>query len=226
MPTARARLEWRARVRAEYGSAAVTAQVVQWAIACGLPDPVLRTGLRVVSDELDHADLAHGVAVAIGAHDQPEPVGVEDLCPPVSALGLGASLLDAVLRSFCLGETLAVPLFAAMRQGTEHPVARAALDRILRDEAVHRAFAWDALDALIELDGDGVRARAMQELPAMIGGFQRAYVDLPEHDPITDDERAVGLLSGAEYARITARALRDDILPRFAQRGILPGEPP
>ena len=50
--------------QAEARLAAITAQLVQWMIVCGLPDELLRTGLRVVHDELDlptgQMKLKHG----------------------------------------------------------------------------------------------------------------------------------------------------------------------
>jgi hypothetical protein len=221
--TARAHAEWRARVRAEYVSAAITAQTVHWMIVCGLPDDLLRVGLRVVADELDHARLSHDVVRAIGGGDLPEPISLEGLVAPTSHRGLGASLIDAVLGSFCIGETLAVPLFSAMRARTTQPQARAALDRILRDEAVHRAFGWDALDALLALDEPGLRERADEVLPAMIRARQARWTELTAHPPLTDDERDAGLLSAAEFSAIADRALLDDALPRFARRQIATG---
>lgn len=220
MPTARARAEWAARVRAEYGSASIAAQVAHWMIVCGLPEGLLRAALQIASDELDHARDAHAVLVAIGGEDEPVDVALADLRAEVAPEGIGASLLDAVLGTFCVGETVAVPLFAAMRADARHADARAALDRVLRDEARHRAFGWDALDALIALDPVGVRQRAPTVLPAILDGYLAAYAAEVPHPPLTDDERAVGLLDAASYARIVRRALREDVGPRFAARGI------
>ena len=58
--------EWRRRVAAEYGSAGITAQVLTWGIQAGLPAPLLHTAARIVRDELDHAELSHGVVQALG----------------------------------------------------------------------------------------------------------------------------------------------------------------
>ena len=77
------------------------------------------------------------------------------LAPAPAPDGPLAALVDTILHAFCLGETFAVPLFAAMRPATTQPTAAAALQRILRDEATHRAFGWDTLDALLELDPAG-----------------------------------------------------------------------
>ena len=218
--TARLLAEWRNRVRAEYGSAGLAAQVVHWMIQCGFPEELIATGLRIVADELEHARLSHGVVVDQGGADEPMSLDIRATASPTAPEGVLASLVDSILRNFCLGETFAVPLFHAMRQTTEAPTARTALDRILRDEAVHRAFGWDALDVLLEIDGPGVRARALAKVPGMLTWFEQAYGGAAGKLTITDEERRCGLISGTEYADVFSRCLQDQIRPRFARRGI------
>lgn len=220
MPTPRARLEWARRVQAEYRSAATTARVLHWMIQCGLPRPLLDRAQRIVTDELDHAELCHACLVALGGSADAVDLDVAELAPPSSPLGPLASLVDTVLHAFCLGETFAVPLFAAMRPHTTHPQAAEALQRILRDEAAHRAFGWDALDALLAIDGPGVRARVAQRLPGALRAFAIAYGEVPDGPPLTPAERAAGLLGGAAYRDAHDRALADDIGPRLVRRGI------
>jgi len=221
-PRGQARLlaEWRNRVRAEYGSAGLAAQAVHWMIQCGFPEAQVAVGLRIVQDELDHARLSHDVVVDQGGADEPMSLDIRATASPTAAEGVLASLVDSMLRNFCLGETFAVPLFHAMRKTTTIPTARLALDRILRDEAVHRAFGWDALDVLVEIDGPGVRARAQAKVPEMLTWFQQAYGSAASQVEITELERSCGLITGEEYAEIYQSCLREQIRPRFARRGI------
>jgi hypothetical protein len=207
-------------VQAEYRSAATTARVLHWMIQCGLPRPLLDRAQRIVADELDHAELSHGCLVAIGGSADAIDLDVAELAPPEAPLGPLASLVDTILHAFCLGETFAVPLFAAMRPHTTEPTAQAALHRILRDEAAHRAFGWDVLDALLAIDGPGVRARVGQRLPGALGAFARAYGAVPDGPPLSPAERAAGLLPASAYRAAHDRALAEDIGPRLRQRGI------
>lgn len=216
----RALQEWGNRVSAEYRSAAITAQVLQWGIRFGLPRPLLDTAGRIVSDELDHAELSHACLVALGGANQPMELDQQRLAADAHRDDALNALLETILRSFCFGETLAVPLFGAMRAGTTHPVARDALDRILRDEAVHRAFGWDALDALLAIDGTGVRAQVAAHLPVVVRSFRTAYGDLADAVPLTAAERSVGLLDAREYRDIFASTLDGDIRPRLKRRGM------
>jgi hypothetical protein len=221
-PPGRHRLltEWRNRVRAEYGSAGLAAQATHWMIRCGFPEPEVHTGLRIVADELEHARLSHAVVVDMGGADEPMSLDINATAAPSSPQGLLASLVDTILRNFCLGETFAVPLFHAMRTTTTLPTARTALDRVLRDEAVHRAFGWQALDVLLSYDEPGVQQRAASALPSLLSWFEQAYASSVGAPPLTAEERACGLISGEEYAAIYRTCLQDQIRPRFRKRGI------
>lgn len=216
----RVQAEWARRAAAEYRSAAMTAQILAWGVAVGLPAELLHAAARVVKDELDHAALSRAAMIALGGPESPLDVEVEALLLPPSE-GVLTDLSVAVLGELCLGETLAVPLFAEMRRRARHPAVLPVLDRVLADEAVHRALGWSILDALIELE-PGVRALAGARLPALLTRF-RAYQDPPDAPALTEDERAAGLLDNAEYGLIFARTWDEDLAPRLARRGVALG---
>ncbi len=211
--------EWSNRVAAEYTSATYAAQALHRAIQVGLPDELHRTALRIVGDELDHARLSHDCLTALGGADEPIPLELNALALP-SPEGPLAALVDNVVRNFCLGETFAVPLFDAMRRTATHPAVQPALTRILRDEAVHRAFGWSALDALLQVDEAGVRERIIHQLPGWLEGFRKAYATMPDINTLTADELAMGLIPLSTYAEVHDQTVAQDIRVRFAERGI------
>lgn len=215
--TPRVHAEWARRVAAEYRSAGVAAQVLSWGVAAGVPVALLRVAGRIVNDELDHAELGHRCLVALGGAEEPVDLRTETLRVDGTD-DLLADLVRAVLRDFCLGETLAVPLFAEMRRRADQPAVVPVLDRILADEAVHRAFGWEVLDALITIDPAVVGFATMQ-LPTLLQGF-RGYADPPDAPALTGLERGCGLLDNTEYGRIFAGTLQEELVPRFTRRGI------
>jgi len=223
MPTARARLEWRNRVVAEYTSAATAARVVHLAIAWGAPREVVRLANRIVTDELDHAELSDEVRRGLGDDDS-WSIDAGYLLRAPSPDGPLADFVDEVFPAFCLGETLAVPLFAAMRSRTRHPPAVQALTRILQDEAVHRRFGWEALDAALVVDPDGVRARVTMSWPVWERSFRTAYRDICQpgfmESPLSIEELEAGLLPLADYVSVYDLAMQAAILPRLAERGL------
>ena len=219
----RVRDEWRARIAAEYTSAAVTQHLVLWLIQLGAPPDLIEQGLAIVTDELAHSRMSHEVYTAAGGSDPPaldrDRLGLARTAQP-----LEHDILDAAVRVFCLGETVAVPLFKHLRERCTHETARAALDRILRDEVRHRDFGWDLLDFMLAID-DSVPARVTAALPAMIREMERRYgianAAVAEDDGVmTDEDRAWGLAPPRDYADILARTIERDYRPRFEARGI------
>ena len=136
---------------------------------------------------------------------------------------LEVDILRAAVRVFCLGETVAVPLFSHLRASCTEPVARAALDRILRDEVRHRDFGWDLLDWLSTiLDAP---ALVTPTLPALLRDLESSYgtgnpTVATDDGEMTPAERAWGLAPPRDYAAILAETVEKDYRPRFAARAI------
>ena len=226
MTTARVRDEWRARIAAEYGSAAVTQHLVLWLIQLGAPPDLIDAGLAIVGDELAHSRMSHEVYVAAGGREPPA-IDRERLALRRSDSPLEHDVLRVAVREFCLGETVAVPLFRHLRERCTQDVARAALDQILKDEVRHRDFGWDLLDWLLSSDDDDrVAARVADELPAMLADVHRSYgtgnsAVADDDGTMTDDDRSWGLAPPRDYAAILARTIERDYRPRFESRGIV-----
>lgn len=218
----RVRAEWRNRIAAEYGSAALTQHFVLWLIQIGASPDLLDAGLAIVADELAHAELSTEVYAAAGG-TAPPAIDRRDLELPRRAdRPLEHDVVTVALQVFCLNETVAVPLFAHLREATTVPVARAALDRILVDEVRHRDFGWACLDwAMTTPLAEAVPAIAAAELPRLFAGLTRNYGhDVAAPSAITDDDRAWGLAPARDYARILAATWDRDYAPRFTARGL------
>jgi hypothetical protein len=219
----RVREEWRARIAAEYTSAAVTQHLVLWLIQLGAPPDLIEQGLAIVTDELVHSRMSHEVYTAAGGSEPPaldrDQLGLHRRHP-----ALEHDILEIAVRVFCLGETVAVPLFKHLRAHCTHEAARAALDRILRDEVRHRDFGWDLLDFLLTID-DSVPDRVMQTLPGMLVELEHSYgvgnAAVAEDDGVmTEADRAWGLAPPRDYAEILSKTIQRDYKPRFEARGI------
>lgn len=215
--------EWGRRVVAEYRSAAITQHLTLWLIQMGASPDLIDAGLRIVRDELAHARLSHRVYASAGGKAMPA-IPRETLA--LSA-GAGEPLEIAVARAgaevFCLGETVAVPLFKVLREGCTVPVARRALDRVLRDEVRHRDFGWTLLGWLLDLPcAEAVRAMIAGDLHLMLGRLRRSYMPAgtTRRAAIPEADRAWGLMPVARYGEILERAVKRDYAPRFKEHGI------
>ena len=212
-PTERVRREWAGRVEVEYRSAAVTQQLGLWLTQLGASPDLVRAALRIAADELGHAERSHRVAIAAGA----SPNVIDRATLKVAGEPLERAVTLTALGTFCLGESVAVPLFAAMRRGCTVGVARRALDRIVLDEVRHRAFGWTLLGWLLEHVSE-TRAIVEEALPASFSELRRTYS--ASVSVATDEERAWGLLSPCEYEPILLRTFERDYVPSFAALGI------
>ena len=222
--TPRVRHEWRARIAAEYTSAAIAQQVTLWLIQAGAPPDLIAAGLAIVADELEHSRLSHEVYIAAGG-TQPPAIIREHLGLARTA-GLEHDLLSAIVRVFCLGETVAVPLFSHLREPCTEPIARDALDQILRDEVRHRDFGWDTLDWLATTAiGADIPAWITEHWPTMLDELVRSYgnenpIVAADHADLAPTELAWGLAAPRDYATILERTIEKDFRPRFAARGV------
>lgn len=231
-PAASARVieEWQRRIVAEYRSAAITQHLTLWLTQIGASTDLILEGLRIAEDELVHARLSQEVVVAAGGAAGPLPLDRAELGLPT---GEGEALEHSVLRAcvgiFCLGETVAVPLFKELRAACTVTVARRALDRILRDEVRHRDFGWALLTWLLATPhAPALREQLERELPGLFGVVQRSYAAI-EPEPVTEPEpemdpaeRAWGLMPPALYRSAVERTFERDYLPRFTRLQIDP----
>jgi len=233
--------EWSRRTQAEYTSAAIAHQVTLWLIQAGGPPDLIRDGLRIVDDELAHSELSAGVMAATGGTCAPPVIDRASLILP-GGPDPSTALVSSVVRYFCVGETVAVPLFRMLRERCSVPKARRALDRVMRDEPRHRQFGWDVLDWLLLGDEDSVVGLATRDLPAVLAAVDAAYGpsagdqapgdqapgDQPPGDQAPGDQPsglspdllAWGLAGRPEYARTLSTCLAHEVLPRFAARGV------
>ncbi len=219
--------EWGRRVEAEYRSAAITHHLTLWLIQMGASPDLIHDGLRIVADELAHAELSHATFVDAGGGG---------LAPiPRESLALrrrpGETLETSVVRYgvevFCLGETVAVPLFKVLREKCVVASAREALDRVLKDEVRHRDFGWDLLAYLLELPCENdVRASVDQEIGGMFSRIRSNYAPVGGEaaDTIPDADRAWGLMPIARYREILERTFEREYQPRFAKLDIAVAE--
>lgn len=198
-----ARAYWLEVARLEHASVASFGRVALELLAHGAPADLVARCHEAALDEVRHAQLAFGLASALG-----EPVGPGAL-PLGGQIGLAESLADvaeALVREGCIGETLAA-LEAAARLRGARGAAADALATIADDEARHAGLAWATLKWLVEVGGQDVVTRVdavFAEGPPTVCG-----VDVP-------GGAAMGLLSSEALAQVYGDGWRTVVLPAWA----------
>jgi hypothetical protein len=178
------------------------------------PDALARV-TRAVSDEVRHAEALRALASRYLNENVPWP-------PPVhvesGSLGTHprrqASL--HVVTLCCVSESIASVFFEAAHDAAVSPSARATLGLVLADEVEHARAGWVYL-ASVRDDRDIV-ASLQESLATVVRAVTEAWFDFsaitlpngaPEH----------GLLANADVRQCVVTALRDIVLPGFAQVG-------
>jgi len=214
--------EWLRRVEAEYRSSAITQTLTLWMTQAAVSPDLIAEGLRIAQDELDHAELSMAVYQAAAGTEMPR---IDRASLTFSATP-GAQIEDDIvlfaLEIFCLGETVAVPLFRSLRERCEEPVARAALDRILLDEVRHRDFGWALLTWMLEQAPERA-ALVRRRLPSAFASIRRSYAPaFSGQAPSALPPEAIrwGLMDPPEYAACLDRTFERDWQPRLARLGI------
>ncbi len=235
MPAAR---QWWRRAREEYGSISEFTQLAHVLAQARAPIDLLAALSRLITDEARHAALCASMAKALMPGVDPEAVFA--WAPPAAPWPepprtnerepLLAWAADVVLCACCIGEALSRPLFEALATVITDPIPEAVVRQILRDEHLHAAFGWEALEWLRAELGDDARAALNHRLARRLAGFERTCVvgvtleelantELVIAPPEPSAEPNLGLLGNRAYATIFYATLETEILPRFAQLG-------
>jgi hypothetical protein len=226
------RHEWLRRIEAEYRSGAHAQHLTLWLWQLAAPPELIEMGLRVVSDELQHAELSAQVYAAAGGSDAPALSRESLALVRTRGVSLELDVLRVAVEAFCLGETVAVRLFSRLRDASSVAIARRALDRILRDEVSHRDFGWALLTWLLETPlAPTFRQTLQRDLPDMLQRVRLNYGGLALDQlgaeelarrgrSLPDSARAWGVMPASEYVAAVAEAFARDYAPRFAALGI------
>lgn len=212
--------EWTRRVEAEYRSAALTSHLAHWLIEVGVSHDLIRLAFEVSADELSHAELASAVVAELGVGAPRATLDRTSLSYVRTWEPLELDVTACCLETFCLGETIAVPLFLKMRDTTTQTSARRALDRIVADEVKHRDFGWLTLAALFSgPQGDLCRELVQHILPEVVARVWSSYGALADEVELADGLREWGLMPGREYAQVLVETSTRELRPRLLELG-------
>jgi hypothetical protein len=220
----RARKRWTAAAFQEHRTGIACCAALRLLYECRAPVDLIALAARFPMDELVHVELCARMAMELGGgteirHD-PDAM-IVDPAPELRPLLRAA---DAIVRFFCVGEAVSIPLLRGAWHAARHPLPRAVLGRIVRDEAAHGAFGWSFLDwALPQLDADeiahvgraaAVAVRAVRSIWRRLERSTRAAGASVEDD-------ALAWLGSEAYMRTAERAMRTRVLEPLRARSLV-----
>jgi len=212
---------WLGRYHAEYQSAALASELLHWLMAMGLSSEFTSRMSTVVAEELKHAELSRDVYLAAGG--SPEAVSKFRMVPFLGAEAgerIDRRAMAVTAEFFCVGETVAAPLFRSLLSSTTVPVALDVVRQIWKDEASHGALGRALLEELLGRGGseakDWLRSRVsgyVEQILAFYGGGSR--------QPVSELQRSWGVLSPDLYTKLSEDCVAKVVTPHFRKLGLM-----
>jgi hypothetical protein len=218
-----ARKQWTGAAFQEHRTGIACAATARALFECRAPVDLIAMASRFVLDELVHVELCARMAMELGGgteivHDP--NVLIVDADPELEPL-LRAG--DLIVRCFCVGEALSIPLLRGTWKAARHPLARAVLGRIVKDEAAHGTFGFSFLDWALPMLSDADKEHLGRATDRAIGAVHAQWKSVREHRTGVDDETAGDALAWMHsdaYLALAARSLEERVKKPLVERGI------
>jgi hypothetical protein len=215
-----ARRSWTEAAFQEHRTGAACAATLEALIAARAPLDLIAMASRFPLDELVHVELCARLAGELGGG---VPIAHDPTAMIPSARSEHTALLRAaelVVRFFCIGEALSIPMLRTMWHVTTQPLIKGVLGRIVKDEAAHGQFGWIFLDwAQPELGADDLRflGDVASETVTFLTESWRTIMEPPGS---AEDIHALGWMQSTDYLKLARSSLQTHVLQPLAARGI------
>jgi hypothetical protein len=218
----RARKRWTGAAFQEHRTGIACCAALRLLYECRAPLDLIALATRFPLDELVHVELCARMAMELGGgteirHD-PDMMIVD----PASELRPILRASDAIVRFFCVGEAVSIPLLRGAWHAARHPLPRAVLGRIVRDEAAHGAFGFSFLNwAIPQLTGAEL-AELGRAADIAIGAVHRIWARVERAGDQSDGSTGDGLgwMSTAQYLQTAHQAMERKVRKPLRACGI------
>jgi hypothetical protein len=222
-----ARLAWTSAAFQEHRTGVACCATLRALLEARAPLDLIALASRFPLDELVHVELCARMAMELGGGTEIiyDPLHVVDDASSDRSPLLRAS--ELVVRFFCVGEALSIPLLRGTWRAARHALPRAVLGCIVRDEAAHGTFGFTFLDwALPRLD-PSERAQLGAAADSAIVAVRQLWSELeqrPERQACAVD--ALAFMETDAYLALAAKAMDEKVLRPLRARGVMPSEFP
>lgn len=217
---AAARRSWTLAAFQEHRTGAACAATIEALIAARAPVDLIATATRFPLDELAHVEMCARLAMDLGGG---VPLSHSaDLVPhPDPALPPLLRAAELVVRVFCVGEAISIPLLRGTARASTHPLIKQVMNRIVKDEAAHGRFGWLFLDWAEDHLGPDEKRHLATIARDEIGKLERSWDAMrpgPEH---AADVHALGWMESQAYLDLARRTVETDVKAPLRARGLL-----
>ena len=216
-----ARRAWTGAAYQEHRTAVACAISLRALIEARAPVDLIAVASRFPLDEMVHVELCARMAMELGGGTEiiHDPAAmVLDVDPKASALMRAA---ECAVRFFCVGEAISIPLLRATWHVSKHPLPRAVMGRIVKDEAAHGIFGFTFLDWAAPRLSDEDRASLGRSADLAIRFLYRQweYTRKTRRAPKHDGD-VLGWMKTDDYLALAEKAMQAQVIAPLEARGI------
>jgi hypothetical protein len=216
-----ARRAWTGAAYQEHRTAVACTATLRALLEAQAPVDLIAVATRFPLDEMVHVELCARMAEECGGGTEirydPQQV-ILDADPALPPL---LRVCELAVRFFCVGEAISIPLLRATWHHAKHPLPKAVMGRIVKDEAAHGAFGFAVLDwALGRLNAED-KQHLGRHADLAIDFLEHQWDDMlkrPRAEPHEGD--VLGWMHTQEYLAAARKALQRDVMEPLIARGI------
>jgi hypothetical protein len=216
-----ARRAWTGAAYQEHRTGVACAMTLKAMIEARAPVDLVAVASRFPLDEMVHVELCARMAMELGGgteiiHDPSQMV----LEPNPNATPFMRAA-ECAVRFFCVGEAISIPLLRATWHVSRHPLPRAVMGRIVKDEAAHGIFGFTFLDwalpRLTEEDKATLGKQADLAIRFLYGQWDHTKKTrrAPKHDG-----DVLGWMKTDDYLELAAKSMQAQVIDPLEARGI------
>ncbi len=212
---------WTMAAFQEHRTGAACAATLEALIRTRAPIDLVAMAARFPVDEMAHVEMCARIAQTLGGPMRLVYDVERVIFQPSSKLPARLRCAELVVRNFCVGEAVSIPILRASAKAASHPLLRAALSRIAKDEAAHGRFGFLYLDWVDEQLSDDDRAHLSAAARDEIKKVERNWVAAVGQPADEEDEsETLGWMDRARYLKVARRAMDECVHDPLEARGI------
>jgi hypothetical protein len=216
----KARRSWTLAAFQEHRTGAACAATLEALIKARAPVDLVAVATRFPLDEMVHVEMCARLAGELGGGTAVLHEPTELVPHPDRALPALLQAAELVVRVFCVGEAVSIPLLRGTWKASTHPLIRAVMGRIVKDEAAHGRFGWLFLDWAGERFGDDERAHLAGAARDEMGKLEKMWDAMVPKAQDAAEVNALGWMESHEYLALARRSLEKEVRAPLAARGL------
>lgn len=218
-----ARRTWTEAAFQEHRTAAACAATLRAMIAARAPLDLIGMASRFPLDEVVHVELCARLVAELGGALSLQYDPRTMIAEPDRELPPLMQAAELMVRNFCVGEALSIPVLRGSWHASKHPLIRAVLARIVKDEAAHGQLGWLFLDWAADRLTAAQRERLAAVARETILAVTARWPSMAERPGSPLDADALGWMESRSYVALAKRSLLSHVLAPLRERGIEPG---